>query len=75
MIIDSPLPFVERDVMSALSRSYFTALTLLGDANEAEELVIEAVESLNPDDVTSNSIRAAVVAHLVRAQIGQPSGK
>jgi hypothetical protein len=75
MIVDFPMPSVDRDCMSALSRSYFTALTLSGDANDAEKLVIEAVESLDPDDVTSNAIRDAVVAHLVRAQIGQPSDK
>ena len=42
---------------------------MLGDATEAEALVIEAVQSLDPGDVTSDTIRDAVIVRLVRAQV------
>ena len=53
----------------SLSRSFLTALAVLGDAARAEALVVEAIESLDPDDVTGKSIRDAVIRRLVQAQI------
>jgi hypothetical protein len=58
------------DLAESLSRAYFTALHLLGDASRAETLVIEAVDCLDPEAITSSAIRDAVVRHLVRAQMG-----
>jgi hypothetical protein len=65
----SELKAIDRDVEASLSRSYLTALTLLRDATEAEALVIEAVQSLDTGDVSSNAIRDAVVERLVRSQL------
>ena len=65
---------VDRNLAASLSRSYFTALTLLGDATEAEALVIEAVQSLDSGDVTSDTIRDAVIVRLVQAQLMGMSG-
>ena len=56
----------------SLSRSFLTALAVLGDAARAEALVVDAVESLGPDDVTGKSIRDAVIRRLVQAQIAGP---
>jgi hypothetical protein len=47
---------------------------LLGDATEAERLVIEAVQSLDPGDVTSDTIRDVVIVRLVQAQLMIMSG-
>ena len=47
MTAESDLNAVDRNLATSL-RSVFTALTLLGDATEAEALVIEAVQSLDP---------------------------
>ena len=74
MTAQSNLKAVDRNLATALSRSYFTALTLLGDATEAEALVIEAVQSLDPGDVTSDTIRDAVIVRLVQAQLMIMSG-
>ncbi len=60
----------EQDLLESLRRAYFTALHLLGDASRAETLVIEAVEGLDPEAITSGAMRDAVVRHLVRAQMG-----
>ena len=65
---------VDRNLAASLSRSYFTALTLLGDATEAEALIIETVQSLDPGDVTSDTIRDAVIVRLVKAQVMIMSG-
>ena len=65
---------VDRDLATSLSRSYFTALTLLGDATKAEARVIEAVQSLDPGDVTSDTIRDVVIVRLVQAQLMIISG-
>ena len=70
----SDLRAVDRNLATSLSRSYLTALTLLGDATEAETLVIEAVESLDPGNVTSDTIRDAVIVRLVQAQVMIMSG-
>src|ERR1700731_2279661 len=74
MTAQSDLKAVDRNLATSLSRSYFTALTLLGDATEAEALVIEAVQSLDPGDVTSDTIRDAVIVRLVQAQLMIMSG-
>ena len=47
----------------------YTALELVGDARRAEALVIEAIESLNPENVAGEALRDAVVEVLVRAQM------
>ena len=54
---------------SSLSRSYNTALNLIGDKKRAEALVMEAIESLDPKNVTGETLRDAVVDVLVRAQM------
>ena len=74
MTAQSDLNAVDRNLATSLSRSYFTALTLLGDATEAEALVIEAVQSLDPGDVTSDTIRDVVIVRLVQAQLMIMSG-
>ena len=74
MTAQSDLKAVDRNLATSLSRSYFTALTLLGDATEAEALVIEAVQSLDSGDVTSDTIRDAVIVRLVQAQLMGMSG-
>ena len=74
MAARSDLKAIDRNLVTSLSRSYLTALTLLGDATEAEALVIEAVQSLDPGDVTSDTIRDAVIVRLVQAQLMIMSG-
>jgi hypothetical protein len=74
MAARSDLKAIDRNLATSLSRSYLTALTLLGDATEAEALVIEAVQSLDPGDVTSDAIRDAVIVRLVQAQVVIMSG-
>jgi len=74
MTAQSDPKVVDSNLGASLSRSYFTALTLLGDATEAEALVIEAVQSLDPEDVTSKTIRDAVIVRLVQAQLMVMSG-
>ena len=39
------------DLTVALSRSFLTALTISRDAAEAESLVVEAIENLEPQDI------------------------
>ncbi len=60
---------IDQGLVASVFQSYAAAQTLLGDATAAEALVIGAVHSLDPEDVTSNAIRGAVVARLVRAQL------
>jgi hypothetical protein len=67
----SDLQAIDRDLAASLSRSYFAGQTVLGDSAKTEALVIEAVQSLDPEDVTSNAIRDAVVERLVQPQIGR----
>jgi hypothetical protein len=43
----SDLLAIDRDLMEVLSRSYLTAVTILGDPAGAEALVIEAVQGLD----------------------------
>jgi hypothetical protein len=74
MAAQSDLKAVDRNLATSLSRSYLTALAVLGDATEAEALVIEAVQSLDPGDVTSDTIRDAVIVRLVQAQVMIMSG-
>jgi hypothetical protein len=42
---------------------------LIGDTERAEALVMEAIESLDPENVTGEALRDAVVDVLVRAQM------
>ena len=57
------------DLTVSLSRSFLTALTILRDAAEAESLVVEAIETLEPQDITADSVRAGVISRLVQAQL------
>jgi hypothetical protein len=41
----------------------------LRDAAEAESLVVEAIENLEPQDITGDSVRAGVINRLVQAQL------
>ena len=54
---------------ASMSRAYLVSLHILGDPARAEALVIEALDGLDPELVTSNSIRKAVVARLVSARL------
>jgi hypothetical protein len=42
---------------------------VIGDIERAEALVMEAIESLDPENVTGEALRDAVVDVLVRAQM------
>jgi hypothetical protein len=42
---------------------------VIGDKVSAEALVMEAIESLDPENVTSETLRDAVVDVLVRVQM------
>ena len=61
-IIDPRLP-------ASLSRSYYAASNVIGDKVSAEALVMEAIESLDPENVTGETLRDAVVDVLVRVQM------
>jgi hypothetical protein len=54
---------------ASVSRSYYTALNVMGNIQRAEALVMEAIESLDPENVTGETLRDAVVDLLVRAQM------
>jgi hypothetical protein len=54
---------------ASASRSYYTALTVIGDKERAEALVVEAIESLDPENVTGDTLRDAVVDVLVTARL------
>ena len=56
-------------LVASVARSYYTALELISDAQRAEALVVEAIESLDPETVTGETLRDAVVEVLVRAQM------
>ena len=60
---------IDRDLAAVLYRSYSAALTLLGNAQEAEALVIDAVENLDAEHVTSEALRDAVVLRLAQRDI------
>jgi len=45
------------------------ALNVIGDKVSAEALVMEAIESLDPENVTGETLRDAVVDVLVRVQM------
>jgi hypothetical protein len=42
---------------------------VIGDMERAEALVMEAIEGLDPENVTGEALRDAVVDVLVRAQM------
>ena len=54
---------------ASVSRSYFTVLKLIGDTERAVTLVVEGIESLDPENVTGETLGDAVVDVLVRAQM------
>jgi hypothetical protein len=54
---------------ASVSRSYYAALKLIGDTERAVALVVEGIESLDPENVTGETLRDAVVDLLVRAQM------
>ena len=60
---------IEPCLAASVSRSYYTALKLIGDTERAVALVLEAIESLDPENVTGETLRDAVVDVLVRAQM------
>jgi hypothetical protein len=67
--VQSNLRISDACLVASVARSYYTALKLIGDAQRAEALVMEAIESLNPENVTGEALRYAVVEVLVRAQM------
>ena len=74
MTSQTDLQTIDLDLQMSLSRSFLTALTLLGDAKKSEALVMEAIESLEPQNVTSRSVRDAVLRLLVEEQVRCASG-
>ena len=69
MSSQSYLRIIDQYLAVSLSRSYYTALRVIGDTEMAAALVIEAIESLDPENVTGETLRDAVVDVLVRAQM------
>jgi hypothetical protein len=65
----SYLRIIDQHLAVSLSRSYYTALRVTGDTERAVALVVEAIESLDPENVTGETLRDAVVDVLVRAQM------
>jgi len=65
----SYLRIIDQHLAVSLSRSYYTALRVIHDRERAEALVMEAIESLDPENVTGETLRDAVVDVLVRAQM------
>ena len=63
------LRIIDPCLAASLSRSYYTALRVIHDRERAEALVMEAIESLDPENVTGETLRDAVVDVLVRAQM------
>src|SRR6202051_611876 len=63
------LRIIDPCLAASVSRSYYTALKLIGDTERAEALVVEGIESLDPENVTGETLRYAVVDVLVRAQM------
>ena len=63
------LRIIDPCLAASVSRSYYTALELMGDTDRAVALVVEGIESLDPENVTGETLRDAVVAVLVRAQM------
>ena len=69
MSSQSYLRIIDQHLAVSLSRSYHTALKLIGDTERAVALVVEGIESLDPENVTGETLRDAVVDVLVRAQM------
>ena len=69
MSSQSYLRIIDQHLAISLSRSYYTALRVIGDTERAVALVVEAIESLDPENVTGETLRDAVVDVLVRAQM------
>jgi hypothetical protein len=65
----SYLRFIDQHLGVSLSRSYYTALRVIGDREMAAALVMEAIETLDPENVTGETLRDAVVDVLVKAQM------
>jgi hypothetical protein len=63
------LRIIDPCLAASVSRSYYTALKLIGDTERAVALVVEGIESLDPENVTGETLRDAVVDVLVRAQM------
>ena len=60
---------IDPSLAASVSRSYYTVLELMGDTDRAVALVVEGIESLDPENVTGETLRDAVVGVLVRAQL------
>ena len=65
----SYIRIIDPCLAASVSQSYYTALNVIGDMERAEALVMEAIESLDPENVTGETLRGAVVDVLVRAQM------
>jgi hypothetical protein len=63
------LRIVDPCLAASVSRSYCTALALMGDTEKTEALILDAIKSLDPENVTGKTLRDAVVEVLVRAQM------
>ena len=62
MSSQSYLRIIDPRLAASLPRSYYTALNVIGDNVSAEALVMEAIESLDPENVTGETLRDGVVA-------------
>jgi hypothetical protein len=69
MCSQSYLRIIDPRLAASLSRSYYTALNVIGDKVSGEALVMEAIESLDPENVTGETLRDAVVDVLARVQM------
>jgi hypothetical protein len=67
--VQSNLQIGDACLLSSVSRSFCTALELIGDAHRAEAPVMEAIESLDPENVTGKALRNAVIEALVKMQM------
>lgn len=60
-----------QNISPELSRAYSTAISLLPTQEEVEAVLIRAINSLAPDDLTASTLRNAVICELVNAQISR----
>lgn len=58
-----------RDLAASLYRSYSTALALIGNANQAEAIVIDAVEGLDAEHVTCKALRCDTGSGRTRSRL------
>jgi hypothetical protein len=65
---DAPVAVLQA-LAPEFARAYATAISLMPDQKEAEAVLIRAIDSLAPNDLTASTLRNTVIRELVRAQI------